>query len=308
MELTTPKVSVIIITYNRAHLLGAAMTSVLNQTFQDFELIVVDDASQDNTADVVRSFRDDRIRYIRHDTNKRVAGARNTGLQNSMGEYIAFLDDDDEWLPEKLQRQVDLLDSCSPVVGGVYTGFIQVDRSTGKTLMRIVPSKRGIIFEDMFIENCIGTASVVLLRKKCFAKIGLFDENISYGEDYDMWLRISREFQFEYIIDSLLKYYVHDNKLSTNYEAMIRGMETIYKKYEQFFALDKKRYSSRYLELGVACCRSGDAQKGRKAFLTGIKLNPFDLRNYFNFLLSFLGRENFVKIKMYRDRLATSSH
>ena len=101
-------VSVIITTYNRAHLVGKAIKSVLNQTFQDFELIVVDDGSTDNTEEVINSFNDTRIRYIRHKINKGGNAARNTGLRNSKGEYIAFLDSDDEWLPEKLERQLEV--------------------------------------------------------------------------------------------------------------------------------------------------------------------------------------------------------
>src|SRR3989442_437688 len=102
------KVSVIIPTYNRAEFLGLALTSVLNQTFQDFEILIIDDNSQDSTQEVVTNFGDERIKYIRHDVNKRVAAARNTGVANSNGEYIAFLDDDDEWFPDKLQIQLDL--------------------------------------------------------------------------------------------------------------------------------------------------------------------------------------------------------
>src|SRR2546429_9117536 len=124
-----PKVSVIIPTYNRAEFLCSAITSVLNQTFHNFEIIVVDDASQDHTREVMNSLGDKRIRYIRHEKNKGVAATRNTGLVNAKGTYIAFLDDDDEWLPEKLQKQFNLLESCQNIVGVVYTGAFVVRKS-----------------------------------------------------------------------------------------------------------------------------------------------------------------------------------
>ena len=102
----SPVVSVIIPTYNRAHLIGRAIRSVLDQTYQDWELIVVDDASTDDIPGIVKGFTDGRVKYIRHDENKGAAAARNTGIQAARGAYIAFLDSDDEWLPEKLERQV----------------------------------------------------------------------------------------------------------------------------------------------------------------------------------------------------------
>src|SRR5262245_46961170 len=111
-----PKVSVIIPTHNRADFLRDAIFSVLNQTFQDFEIIVVDDASTDNTSEVIGAFNDERIRYLRHDTNKGGSAARNTGILNSQCDYIAFLDDDDQWLPEKLAKQVDTLIASPPDV------------------------------------------------------------------------------------------------------------------------------------------------------------------------------------------------
>ena len=263
---------------------------------------MVDDASRDNTAEVVQAFNDKRIRYIRHETNKREAGARNTGVQNSKGEYIAFLDDDDEWLPEKLQRQVDLLDSSPPVVGAVYTGFLRIDRATGKKLCSDSTSKARKIFRDMFIENWVGTPSTVLLRKECFEKVGLFDESIPFGLDWDMWIRISKEFQFEYITEPLVNYYVHNAKLSTNYEIMIEGREAQLRKYPDLFASDSKSYSRHYLDIGIFYFYIGNPSKGREALMKAIKIYPCEPRHYFNICLSFLGVSNFRKLKKLKDK------
>ncbi len=299
-----PEVTVIIPTYNRAETLCLAIKSVLNQTFQDFEILVVDDASKDHTKEAVSRFKDKRIKYIRHETNKKEAGTRNTGVRNSNGRYIAFLDDDDEWLSEKLEKQVYLLEHGPSLVGGIYTGSFQIDRASGKTLTQIIPTKRGDIFRDMLSRNYIGTPSVVLLKKECFEKVGLFDESILFGPDYDMWLRISKEFHFEYIRDPLTKYYVHDNRLSTNYEIMIRGSESLIEKYGQLFASDSKSYSFRYFALGALYCYNGDVTKGRKAFFKAINLYPFEIRHYFYFCLSLLGPKYFKKYKEMRDELA----
>lgn len=199
-----PRVSVIIATYNRAKFLQSAIMSVLNQTFRDFEIVVVDDASKDHTADVVRGINDKRIRYIRHPVNQREAGAKNTGLLSSSGEYIAFLDDDDEWLPEKLRLQIELLENSPAKIGGVYSGYMLIDRASGNIIDIEIPYKRGDLYQELLRENCLNVS--MLLRRKCFEQAGLFDVSVPFSTDYDMWIRISRHFQFEYIKVPLLKF------------------------------------------------------------------------------------------------------
>src|SRR5215831_17207605 len=134
MNIKMAKVSVIIPTYNRAGFLRTAIISVLNQTFQDFEIIVVDDASTDNTPEVVTHFGDKRIKYIHNDINKGDAGTRNVGVVNSNCTYIAFLDDDDEWLPNKLQMQIDMLEDALIDIAGIYTNILEIDKVSGKIL------------------------------------------------------------------------------------------------------------------------------------------------------------------------------
>ena len=293
-----PEVSVVIPTYNRAGFLRSAIRSVLNQTFQDFEIIVVDDGSTDYSAkEVVSEFRDPRIRYIRHEVNRGGSAARNTGIKASKGKYIAFLDDDDEWLPEKLQRQLEVLYSSPERVGGVYTGFLLVNRESGKLISRRIPYKSGNLYGELVSGNCIGTTSTLLLKRECFDKVGLFDENLLSSQDYDMWIRISREFFFECLSEPLVRYYVHGRRITTTQRAVIEGMELMLRKHESFFMLNRKAFSSMYLTFGVLCCLSSDIRKGRRAFLKAIKLYPFEIRHYFNLALSLLGTNGFRKIK-----------
>src|SRR4030042_5461142 len=169
------KVDVIIPTYNRSELLHSAITSVLHQTYQDFEIIVVDDCSEDDTPKVIKNFRNHKIRSIRHAINQGEGRARNSGVLNSNAEYVAFLDDDDEWLPEKLGLEVDMLNRSPANVGGVYTGKVAIDRVSGKTLYQIIPSNEGDIENRLRGENVVGTPSSVLVRRQCFEKVGLFD-------------------------------------------------------------------------------------------------------------------------------------
>lgn len=296
-----PKVSVIIPTYNRAEFLRSAIRSVLNQTFQDFEIIVVDDASKDKTQEVVSSFSDRRIEYIRHEINKGGSAARNTGIRMSEAEYIAFLDDDDEWLPEKLHMQVELMESSPPMVGCIYTGFSFVDRNNERVLAQRIPSKRGYLFNELANGNCIGTSSTPLLRKECFEKVGLFDERLSSNQDYDMWIQISKEYQFECIEKVLVTYRVHENKVSNNQGAIMNGLEIMLQKHDELFKSNRKVHSNYYLNFGVLSCYNGNCSKGREAFLNAIRLYPFEIRHYFNLGLSLLGTDAFKKLK--REKL-----
>jgi glycosyltransferase involved in cell wall biosynthesis len=303
-----PKVSVVIPTYNRSQYLARAIRSVLGQSFQDFEIVVVDDASTDNTPQIVRSFQDPRIRYFRHDTNRKEAGSRNTGVQNSLGEYVAFLDDDDEWLPQKLALQVDLLDKGSAKLGAVYSSFLKVDAESRKVLGPWVAKKRGSIYKDLSVQNWIGIPSTVVLRCQCFDTVGLFDEKIEFGLDYDMWIRIAQVYEYEYLEEPLVLRSINHTRLSTNHALVLKGAENQLNKYTEFFSANRRSYSRRLLGLGVLYCYNGDVQKGRAAFVQAIQCNPLEMRNYYNLALSLLGVERFRKIKQFRDRISLPWH
>src|SRR5215470_17496504 len=135
-------VSVIVPTFDRPDFLRAAVRSVLNQTFSKLEVVVVDDASIIDLAPILDAFHDDRIRYFRHSSNRGEAAARNTGILNARGDYLAFLDDDDEWRPDKLQLQLDLFTRSPREVGCVYGGYVAVRAADGRELFRQFPSKR----------------------------------------------------------------------------------------------------------------------------------------------------------------------
>jgi glycosyltransferase involved in cell wall biosynthesis len=297
-----PKVSVIIPTHNRAHFLRDAIFSVLNQTFQDFEIIVVDDASTDDTAKVVAAFNDERIRLLRHDTNKGGSAARNTGILNSQCDYIAFLDDDDEWLPEKLAKQMDILLASPPEVGCVYTGYVMVDRTSGRVIDHRPPTKRGDLSKDLLMSNCIGGTSSVLLRKNCLEKVGLFDEDLPRSQDYDLWIRIANVFRFEYVPEPLYRYYIHENRISSNLDALSSGLQILARKYRDL-PLSKTNYSNEYISLGVMFCLAGNAKEGRKALVKSITMAPFRIKHYSYLCLSVLGADNLQRLIEIRDRL-----
>jgi len=272
---------------------------------QDFELIVVDDASVDDTPRVVEHFTAANIRYICHAKNQGVAAARNTGISNSNGRYIAFLDDDDEWLPDKLRLQFARLEASPMNVGAVYTGWLIVHGLTRKVLSREMPSLKGYVFDSMFVRGSIAPTSTFLCRRSCFEKVGLFEESLQYGEDHDMWLRIAKEFTVDCIDEPLVRYTGPDfdrPSLSTNYGGVIRGKEAYLKKYADVFARHRAIHSLLHVELGVLYCYNGDMSKGRASFRTAMRISALEPRTYFNFALSLLGARLFKMLKVSKER------
>ena len=291
-----PQVSVVIPTCNRAEFLSTAIGSVLNQSFQDFEILVVDDGSSDGTAELLQELDNPKIRSFRHDTPRGGAAARNTGILHCNGDYVAFLDDDDKWYPKKLACQMEVMRKSQPEVAAVYTGYVIIDRVSRKVCGRMIPSLRGNLYPKLLESNPIGGTSSVLLKRVCLEKVGLFDESLPSFQDRDLWIRISREFQFDCIADVLLNYFVHPNKVWTNLDALMRGLEIMLKKYGSSAAF-KKQCSARYLEFGVRLCETNQNAKGRKALLRSVALYPYRIQPYAYYSLSLLGWRAFVRAR-----------
>lgn len=226
-----PTVSVIIPTYNREKFIGAAVKSVLDQTFKDFEIIVVDDGSTDGTADVVKEFSSEKIRYI-YQPNQGRSRARNHALELAKGRYLAFLDSDDLYLPEKLGMQVDFMDK-RPDCGMVYTSAHCIDEN-GNSLPHVYEARvSGWIYKDIaFFVPVTITLPTVMARREVFEVVGGFDENMERFEDTDMWRRISKTFQIGAMqtYTCLLRTH-HENSLITqNPEKILAAIEYYVKK------------------------------------------------------------------------------
>ena len=200
-----PAVTVILPTYNRAHILPRALQSALSQTFDDFELLVIDDGSTDATADVVGGYSDPRVRYLRQPLNAGVSAARNRGLREARADLIALLDSDDEWLPEKLTLQVRRFGEVPSRVGLMY-GAVEDDDGTGRRV--VTPGGvRGDVYRELLLTNVIHGTSGVMIRRSVVAAIGFFDEDIPAIEDYDYWVRLARFFEVEYLDAPLSRYH-----------------------------------------------------------------------------------------------------
>jgi len=269
-----PKVSVIIPTYNRAHLIARAIQSVLNQTYQDFEIIVVDDGSTDNTEEVVKGFNDGRIRYIQHEKNKGEAAARNTGIKAARGEYIASQDSDDEWLPEKLRKQMEVFKSASSRVGVVYTGFWRIkDNKKVYTPSSNIKPKEGDIHKNLLKENFIGTP-VTLIKKECFHKVGMFNETLPHLVDWEIWIRISKYYQFRCIDEPLLISYYTPDSISADRNALVRARKFILDKYFEDIKKDKRVLANHYLSISAILWANREFQEGESYFAKALRTYP----------------------------------
>lgn len=271
MIMAGPTVSVIIPTHNRSLLLGRAVKSVLDQTFQDFELIVVDDASMDETEQLIKSFQDKRIIYIRHEINLGSNPARNTGLMHANGEYIAFLDSDDEWLPEKLNKQLEIFRKGTEKLGLVSTGYIY-DQKPNEPF---IPQYRGNVLKQIIIANIVGSTSTPLIKKVCFKKAGIFDETMPASQDWDMWIRIAQYYNFDFDPQLLTHYYWQTDSISKNIKKIKKAHRLILNKYKYILkTFPKKVLIERYLYEGRYFFWRRDLLESFRYFMKAVFLNP----------------------------------
>jgi len=227
-----PTVSVVIPTYNRAALIARSIQSVLNQSYADFELLVIDDGSTDETASVVARFFDPRVNYVRLPSNAGVSAARNAGIRISKGKFIAFQDSDDEWLSDSLAKHMSVFERSSLNLGVVYSDMHQMlkDGSVRYHASPTVVPGRLINPTTQFYEvYMLGTQSV-LIKRECLDATGYFNEELPALEDLELFIRMSRRFDFFRIPEPLVRYYETDG-LSKNRHATLLARKLLVKQY-----------------------------------------------------------------------------
>ena len=275
MPLTDPMISVIIPTYNRAHIISRSIKSVLCQTYQDFELIIMDDGSTDNTEEIVKYFDDSRIRYIRRKINS--GGPvipTNEGIEAARGEYIAIQDSDDEWLQEKLEKQIKVFEDTTPNVGIVYTDMWRVSEDGKKKKYwrshRIMPED-GIIYKQALGYRVAGIGTqTLMIRKACFKKAGLFDERLRMLIDTELLIRMSKYYHFYHIGEPLVNYFMTSKSLVYDNNSLVAARKMILETYFEDIKGNNKLLAKHYRGIGFDLCRSGLFQRQHRFARQGI--------------------------------------
>lgn len=300
-------VSVIIPTHNRAQLIERALHSVLSQTYSHLEVIVIDDASMDDTQHRVETLQqvDQRIRYIRHDINRGAQAARNTGIQAAQGKYIAFLDSDNEWLPQKLYLQMVIFSQKADSFGVIYCGFRKVS-GNGETLSEHIPKHRGYIYL-LALGDWVADTSTLVVRKDILEKIHGFNEGIRVYQEWDLCIRLSRVCKFDFVPECLTLY--HQDALTyISKDSLVNafGFLDLVKTYQEEMLREcgASAMSKHYMNAGRLFILANRLDLARYNFLKSFRFSPLNVKAMLYFGITLLGKKGYEFMLSLRHRNA----
>jgi glycosyltransferase involved in cell wall biosynthesis len=283
--------------FNYARYLPLAIDSVLSQSYSNLELIITDDCSTDHSREVVEHWKrlDDRVISVNHDVNKGLAGARNSALAASSGDFIALCDADDIWFPQKLKVQMASFEA-KPESGLVYSDAVIIDGNgnpTGQAFSSMIHKKRqktsGTLFEELCERNflCVPT---VMLRREAIQYAGGFDPTLRSLEDWICWVAVSRKYPFHYVEEPLVQYRIHNAGLSRNVKGMALNRVRAIRLLLHSFPDIAPRIRSKVLySLGMSHLETGEVREARAAFMDSIKQNPYQIRAWVRSCQSAIG-------------------
>lgn len=296
-------ISVVIPTHNRADLLPRAIKSVQHQTWTDLEIIVVSDGSEDDTKAVVEALakEDPRIKFVEYFPARGGNIARNTGIEHAVGEIVAFLDDDDEFVPEKLEQQMAVMES-DPEIGLVYTGVRVIYVNEGVEYSS-VPKAEGDLSSEILLDNSIGTTSTVMVRRELLLQAGKFDIQLRALQDFDLWIRVCQLCKVGFVPEEMIRYYNYTGtkQVSALTDKYIEAFEHINNKYKnkmEALPADKKREKkyNEYMLLGNKAMRNGDGKLARKFIKAALK-EQLGKKAMAYYVLSFTSFKTVLKLR-----------
>jgi glycosyltransferase involved in cell wall biosynthesis len=294
-----PLVSVVVTSYNHARYVWQAIDSILAQTFTDIEVVVIDDASQDESPAVLQHYVG-RIRVVFHETNRGTYASLNEGIALTNAPYIAILNSDDLWLPDKLEKQVAVLETHAGV-GLVHTAFCPID-AEGKPILgnplgiRFHHSPQGDVLAELLTRNLFITSSV-LFRRECLERCGWFAEHLFGMGDWDMWLRIAEHYQIGYLPEALTLYRIHGQNTMYQRQRMLADdvwihEERIRKRIRELLRHDgwrmRRAIGIALAALGVLYTQQGKRGEAISVLTQSLTLYPWRLKTWLRLLVSLI--------------------
>jgi len=271
---TDPCVTVIIPTRNRAHVIRRSIDSVLTQTVDSLEVIVVDDASDDDTESVVRAIADVRVCFVRCERHRGAPAARNVGIRLARGRYVAFHDSDDEWLPTKLERQLELLERRAPLAGVATCGTICAG-THGRQQIEIAASEmqsyRGLL---AFGEPPWSGPTILVKRTEATDRV-LFDESLPAGEDWDYLVRLAQVTQVVSVREPLMKIGSADGDRISKNSRNLEGRRLLREKHQHELSRDRGALAAHEIGIGRLSIACGQYAEARRRLVAALRLDPF---------------------------------
>jgi len=291
----TATVSVVIPTKGRPEMLRRAVSSVLDQTYAPIELIVIDDASAKPARAAIADLPTgglERFAVHRHEENQGAAAARNTGLWEARGQYVAFLDDDDWWLPEKLEKQVEAIRTADGAVGVAFTGNRKLD-ADGETLHKHIRTTDGDLSEKLLYSNYIGTFSVILFDRELVDTVGTLDERFPAWQDWEYYVRLAQHAEFVAVPEVLVNRDIdHEDRISPGYEAKCEIAPIMFEDCLRGPAIEhgveRRVRGSMESRLGRAAWLERRLGAARSHYVRAIRIYPYD-RSFWVFLAALSG-------------------
>lgn len=310
-----PKVSVIMPAYNRADILPRTIKSVLNQTYKDFELIIINDGSTDNTGDVVREIakNDSRIKYIYQANSGGAANPKNQAFLLSSGEFIAYLDHDDEWLPTKLEKQLALFkNSADKNLGLVSCNVLIVNsnNNSNKNSRGVHKMHKFHSIRDLLLEggNYAFSNSSVMISRVVVEKIGPRDESLKLFEDQDIFIRIAAAgYNFDFVDEVLVNYYIDDENLSRDFTKAAPDYERFVDKHRKLLSTYPDILAIHYRHLGTMNFLAGKPREARGYFIKSLKTD-FTWRNLLTAACSLFGKNIYLSLLNAKKHRALSAY